>query len=132
MYVRFVTPERGGRGAHLGPFRAAYAFAEDDCVCAALREALSIEIAWFRAELPVPPWRAFKVKSRGGWRDDGLCWFVDDAREMIAHAFVLAALLRDCGLPVVKLATRSPGQILYRDAWQIVAKPAAATPVAWE
>jgi hypothetical protein len=31
------------------------------------------------------------MKSRRRWRADGICWFVDDAREMIARAFALAA-----------------------------------------
>jgi hypothetical protein len=31
-------------------------------------------------------------------------------------------------VPIAKRATRRPGQILYRDAWQIVAKPEQATP----
>jgi hypothetical protein len=54
-----------------------------------------------------------------------------DAREMIAHAFALQALLSECGVPVIKVATHRPGQILYRDAYQIVAKPEAATPTVW-
>jgi hypothetical protein len=69
------------------------------------------------------------VKSRGRWYSEGVCWFVDDAREMIARAFALAALLRECDLPVTKLATRHPGQILYRDRWQVVAKPGEETPL---
>ena len=60
-----------------------------------------------------------------------LCWFVDDAREMIAHAFALASMVRECGVPVTKVATHRPGTILYRDAYQIVAKPEAATPTVW-
>jgi hypothetical protein len=31
-------------------------------------------------------------------------------REMIARAF---ALIRECGVPAAKVATRRPGQILY-------------------
>ena len=75
-----------------------------------------------------PRWR---VKSRRRWRADGICWFVDDAREMIARAFALAALIGEAGVPARKVATRRPGTILYRDRWQIVAKPEEATPVTW-
>lgn len=71
------------------------------------------------------------MKSRGRWLSDGICWFVDDDREMIAHAFALAALIGEAGVPASKVATRRPGTILYRDPWQIVAKPEAATPVTW-
>ncbi len=71
------------------------------------------------------------MKSRRRFRPDGICWFTDSAREAIARAFAVAALLRDCGVPVAKVATHRPGQILYRDAWQIVAKPDEATPTTW-
>jgi len=40
-------------------------------------------------------------------------------------------LIGALGAPAAKVATRKPGQILHRDAWQIVAKPAPGTPVAW-
>ena len=75
--------------------------------------------------LPVPKPRreAFCVKSRGHWRPEGICWFVSDAREMIARAFVLASLLDELGVPVRKVAAECPGTILYRDPWQVVAKP---------
>jgi hypothetical protein len=138
MYVRFITPwwPLGiARGRLMPPavdsglFGPAYACARDAEVPAVLREALWTEIEWFEANLPVPS--RFGVKSRGRWLPDGICWFVDDAREMIARAFALAALIGDAGVPARKVATRRPGTILYRDAWQIVAKPEAATPARW-
>lgn len=131
MYVRFIVPRRGRRDVDLGLFRHAKSHAEDSRVHAALREAIRIELDWFNANLPIPRRRAFLVKSRGRWLPDGICWFVDDAREMIARSFALASLLRECGLSATKVATRYPGQILYRDAWQVVAKPEEGTPVAW-
>jgi hypothetical protein len=50
---------------------------------------------------------------------------------MIARAYGLAALIGEAGVPTRKVATRRPGTMLYRDAWQIVAKPEAATPTSW-
>ena len=131
MYVRFVTPWRGSRGINLGLFGPAGDCERDCSVGAALREAIWIELDWFAVNLPVPARSAFLVKSRRRWYPDGICWFVDEAREMIARAFTLASLLRECGVPVTKVATRRPGQILYRDDFQIVAKPEASTPAAW-
>lgn len=58
-------------------------------------------------------------------------YFYTAAREMVTHGFTLALLLRECGVPVSKLATHRPGQILYPDDYQIVAKPDAATPTLW-
>ena len=131
-YVRFITPARRLRrvDANCGPFGPAYAVLRERDVPEVLREAIWQEIDWFEQNLPVPTPRldAFCVKSRKRWYPDGICWFVAEAREMIAHAFVLASLLREVGVPVRKVATPRPGTVLYRDPWQIVAKPCPATP----
>ncbi len=131
MYVRFIAPgcvlRRGVDGGLFGPaLDFKYSDCEDPLVIAIARE-----IDWFNRELPAPDARHFRVKSRRRWWRDGICWFHGDAAEMIRHAHVLAALLRECGVPISKVATRRPGEILYRDDWQIVAKPCAATPVRW-
>lgn len=132
MFVRFITPWwEFRRGVDSGPFGPAGDCVSDREVGAALRAAIGHELDWFDANLPVPGWHAFRVKSRRCWRSDGICWFADSAREMIAHAFALAALLGECGIPVRKVATGRPGTILYRDDYQIVAKPDAATPTLW-
>ena len=131
MYVRFISPWRIRRGVDQGLFGPAYDASRAPAVAEPLRVALRHELDWFEANLPVPARDRFRVRSRKVWRPDGICWFVDEAREAIAHAFAVAALLRDCGVEVVKVATRRPGQILYRDAWQIVAKPEEATPTSW-
>jgi hypothetical protein len=132
MYIRFITLWwEVRRGVHYGLFGPAYECARDADVPLVLREALWTEIDWFEANLPVPERSSFLVKSRRRFRADGICWFTDSAREAIARAFAVAALLRDCGVPVAKVATHRPGQILYRDAWQIVAKPDEATPTTW-
>jgi hypothetical protein len=131
-YVRFITPQRRLRrvDADCGPFGPAYDAVWDPCVPRVLQDAIWCEIDWFNRNLPVPTPRrdAFCVKSRGRWYPDGICWFVAEAREMIAHAFVLASLLRETGVPVRKVWAHRPGTVLYRDAWQIVAKPIEATP----
>ena len=96
-----------------------------------LRVALRHELGWFEAHLPVPRLGGFCVKSKRSWRKVGICWFPRDAREMIAHAFILALLLRECGVAVSKVATHRPGHILHRDPYQVVAKPEPATPMVW-
>lgn len=39
------------------------------------------------------------------------------------RAYVMASLIEDCGVTVARQLSECPGQILYRDNWQIVAKP---------
>ena len=132
MYIRFISPERASRGRGCyGLFQAAVDLVYDeqipDFVYAPVRE----ELDWFNANLPAPKDRHFCVRSRKVWRDDGICWFRDDAREMIAHAHLLARLVREWHVPITLLNTRNPGQILYQDDYQIVAKPDADTLVGW-
>ena len=123
MFLRFTVPGTVTRARVApGPFRTAYDVCywsdrHDDPVIAAIRR----ELDWFGEWLPVP--RRFGVVAKGRHWSDGVCWFRDEAREMVGHAYVLAALLAECGVPVERTWTRDPGQILYRDRWQVVAKP---------
>ena len=130
MYIRFITPWwRMRRDVDCGLFGPAYEATRSERVSEALRIAIRIQLDFFEAELPVPRHSAFRVKSRGRWYSDGICWFTGDADRMIAEAFILAALIEEAGMPVRKLATHRPGTIFYRDPWQIVAKPRRGTPV---
>lgn len=131
MYVRFFSSWPVRRGVDSGLFGPAYAYARWPGTGEGLSRALWAEIDWFEANLPVPPRARFAVKSRKRMRNAGICWFQPDAAEMIAHGFVLAALLGECDVPVTKVATHRPGQILYRDRWQVVAKPEEGTPSRW-
>ena len=130
-YVRFITPAWRVRRveADCGLFGPAYDALWDREVPEVLRRAIGQEVDWFEQNLPVPPYRSFRVKSRKRWYPDGICWFVSEAREMIARAFVLASLLHETGVPVRKVWADRVGTVLYRDAWQIVAKPNEATPL---
>lgn len=132
-YVRFITPARRLRRveADCGPFGPAYDAVWASDVPDVLRDAIWQELDWFERNLPVPTPRrdAFCVKSRKRWYAEGICWFVAEAREMIEHAFVLASLLRDVGVPVRKVWADHVGTVLYRDPWQVVAKPIEATPI---
>ncbi|MFN3459192.1 MAG: hypothetical protein ACK4Z8_16575, partial [Novosphingobium sp.] len=122
MYVRFTTPGVVTRASVApGPFNTAYDLwwdrDEDTPALLALRR----ELDWFDEWLPVP--KRFTVVAKGRRWSDGVCWFRDDAREMLGHAYALAVLLEECGVPVRRQWTRDPGQLLYRDRWQVVAKP---------
>jgi hypothetical protein len=132
MYVRFVSPARADRGrGHYGIFDAAGGVIHDRAADEPLRRAIREELDWFNVHLPVPTGSHFRVKSRKHWYAEGICWFRAEAREMVRHAHLLAALVSELGVPIARLHTRRPGQILYRDDWQVVAKPAADTPVRW-
>lgn len=122
MYLRFTVPGTVTR-ARVAPglFRiAGYLWCErneDTPTLFALRR----ELDWFDEWLPVPD--RFSVRARHRHWSDGICWFRDEAREVVGHAYTLAALIEECGVPIERNWTRHPGQILYRDRWQVVAKP---------
>jgi len=126
MYLRFVTAGTVTRASlRPGLFRAAY-YMRCSLWPSPLAQAIDHELSWFGRHLPVPRGaHPFAVRAQRVWHKDGVCWFrpQEEAREAIAHAHVLGALLCECGVPVEKIATRHPGTILYRDAMQVVAKP---------
>ena len=130
MYVRFTAPVPRERGpgqwsvtrARVDPgfFRSGYDVWSGDA-SDPVKIAIRRELDWFNEYLPVPS--RVSVKAKGVWHDDGVCWFRDTAREAIAHAHTLAALIEECGIRIDRTWTRDPGQILYRDHWQVVAMP---------
>ena len=126
MYLRFITPGAVTRaGVRPGLFGAAYRL-RDAVWPSPLGHAIAHELAWFGQCLPVPRGaHPFAVRAQRVWHRDGICWFCPqpEAREAIAHAHILAALLGEGGVPVERIGTRHPGTILYRDAMQVVAKP---------
>jgi len=126
MYLRFTVPkEHGGAVTRAniasGPFWVANRLywqgdRDNDPILIGLKR----ELEWFNSSLPVP--KRFGVRARGVWWDDGVCWFRDDAGDMLHHMEVFIALIEECGVPVTRNWTRDPGQLLYRDRWQVVAK----------
>lgn len=90
-----------------------------------LREQVDAQYEWFNKNLRIP-------RNRNGGRIEvtGVCWFRAEALEHIARARHLAWLLAEAGHPTEMITTRRPGQILYRDDFQIVAKPDARTRIA--
>lgn len=132
MYLRFVSPLRCDvRGVDLGIFQCAIECRDNYENPEFIREAIRQEINWFNDYLPPPCSRAFEVKSRKRFIAVGICWFKSEARDMIRRAYALQTLLGECGYVVTRLWTKEPGQILYADDYQVVAKPAEVTPIHW-
>jgi hypothetical protein len=126
MFVRFVVCEPGVRPAR-GIFRADaidYRGLQPEWLCTQLQEHLD----WFNAQLRVP-----RVLSRERWRGrhgaQALSWFRPEAREHISRAREFARLIGEMDSLTAEIKTLYPGQILYRDDFQIVAKPGDRTPI---
>lgn len=125
MFIRFVTPSRDPRArAEVGIFRPAYDLRDRYHPWDAPWQVHEIhrEICWFCRHLAVP--HAFTVqRSRHRGQRNGVCWFRDGARDAIGHAWYLAHLLEDMGVPVCQIWSDAPGTILWSDADQVVALP---------
>ena len=65
--------------------------------------------------LPCPPF------SANNW-SDCVCWFKDSAKDWISVFHEMVAILEDSDFRVAYLTTESPGNIVYEDEFQIVAK----------
>ena len=123
MYIRFVVSELDDwSGAELGFFQPAIAVKHrrihtDDWI----REQVTEQIDWFNEHLDAPG-KLDRSAGRHG-RVYGICWFRPEAVDAISRARYLAWLLEEAGIPVLCLKQRNPGEILWRDPMQVVAKP---------
>ena len=127
-FVRFTSARPlAHTRADAGIFGPAYCVRRSDHYPQWLRNAVSAEIAWFENNLDAPT--RFGVATRRSCRNyAGLCWFRPEARPEIAHAFALAALLREGDIAIGVLETDDPGEIVYRDRAQVVAMPRRSAP----
>lgn len=129
MYIRFITPGRVDEARYAAPglFRRQRGCRGPDW----LRNAINEEYDWFNFNLDVPD--RFGVTTRRSRRAyAGLCWFRDDAHEALRHAYTLALLLGEAGVPVTRVVSNRPGDIVWRDHQQIVAMPHRDSPVLWQ
>ncbi len=118
-------------GVNRGIFGVTYDASHNTETPTYLQDAIRREVNWFCEYLPTPNEHFFEVRSRKVMRAVGICWFKSDARDMICHAFTLKALLAECGYFITTKGTGNPGQILYQDKFQIIAKPRKTTPTVW-
>ena len=123
-FIRFETARAAPmtRGATYGLFLPAYSATRASAAPEWLRGAIREELDWFETNLAVP--RRFGVVTRKSARSHaGVCWFRDDARACIRHADMLAALVEEAGVPLARIVSQTPGDIVWRDDQQVVAIP---------
>lgn len=115
MFVRFVVgADTDHHKALTGVINAACDLRDDGKLSVSEKKWLAEVGSWFDAHLPAPP---FKKRD---WPDRAVAWFKDDARESIGHIWDLVALLREHGVAVRMLKSKSPGRILYEDEYQVI------------
>ena len=128
MYLRFISPWPSDmRNVDYGIFYAVYHCRDEQLLPGYLLDELLTELSWFKNYLPSPDEHNFDY---AGHRI-GICWFKDDAKVMIRRARNMAALMAEGDVWITEARTPDPGHILYRDDYQIVAKPSKSTPTRW-
>lgn len=118
MYLRFVSKRQDPNSGFLqGVIHAAHTLREADRLDSFAEAWLQCEFDWFNQNLRVP-----SVLS--DWENRrGISWLASDATEHIARMRSIAALVRENGVAVRVLKSRDPGLVIYRDKFQVVAKP---------
>ncbi len=123
MYFRYVVRDRDVRlGLELGFFQRAYMVRNNEIESPSwIRAILWDELGWINLNLDVPE----RFGRRGGRRGriEGICWFRPEAGEAIKRARYVAWLMSEASVPVEELRREDPGEIIWRDDQQVVAKP---------
>jgi len=122
VYLRFIVlAPRRRRG--LGLFRADTWLLDDPTLPEWLRRPIDEHFAWFNEHLPMPR----NASRRTRLPPAAICWFRPQAHDHIARARELAWLIDEAGHPTAMVKTRRVGDVIYRDDFQVVAKPEAST-----
>ena len=118
MYLRFTIQKQDPESKRkTGLLAAAHTIRDEADLSveehATIREALQ----WFNDHLEIPP------VLRDAETERALSWFKPEAKKPIAHMWALAEIVERFGYVVEFQKTKDPGEILYEDGWQVVARP---------
>lgn len=123
MLLRFQGQQPNlGTASKLGIFQLAldrpdlpkYAFDE-----------LQTNMAWLRQHLKSPEILDEDEHYRA------IAWFKPEAHEPLERIWAIKAVLEEFGYPIDLVKTTTPGQVIYEDEWQIIAKPFRKSPYVW-
>jgi len=121
MYLRFVegTDSQDGRWL-TGVITAARVLKDEGRLEPYQVDIVEATYVWLNQHVPCPPFQ--RNLGSGKWTADAVAWFLPGATEAIQRMWELVAVLKDHDIPVRVLRTASPGMIVYRDEYQIVAE----------
>jgi hypothetical protein len=118
MLVRFCILRRDPEShSPQGIFQAALELRDQGRLEGYEEDWLERELSWLRMHLPTPNCLRDKGNARA------ICWFKNSAQRAIDKVRGIVALLETKDMPVRMVATSDPGQIVYEDKFQVVAKP---------
>jgi len=119
VYIRFNTYRRDeDSGRRQGVFQAAYRLLDGGDLARDEWKAIRAALDWFKQHLPAPK----DIDPRA------IFWFDATAGESTRHVWALVNLLREHGIESEMIRTDEPGEVVYRDAYQVGAIPSKRTP----
>ncbi|APE22812.1 MULTISPECIES: hypothetical protein [Streptomyces] len=122
-HVRYQSPNRGPRGHHTGIFGLTNLLAREGRLSPEEWAVWRASNDWYDAHFPDPT--AVDPTVYDPERNPGAAaWFRPTATEALARVAPYLRILRDHGVPCVRLESADPGRIVYEDAYQVVVVPA--------
>ena len=120
MFIRFLSSEidRDSQVA-AGLFCAASRLRWTDEVPDYELDALSDLTEWFNIHLESP----FEYLPRTGRFERAICWFKPTAREHLARAWEMIAILERNDVLIWTIRSRKTGYVYYEDEAQVFAEP---------
>jgi len=118
MYLRFQGRIKNKRAdSYLGIFQIAYELRDSELLETHYEVELLKNIKWLKTHLKSPK----ELNQAENFR--ALSWFNSRATEPLKRIRAIKLILEEYGYIIDILKTNQPGNIIYEDGWQVVAKP---------
>ena len=118
MYLRFQgrVPNLG-TASKLGIFQLAFELRDRIDLPDYVDHELQRHLNWLKTNLESP-----KALDKW-WNYRAISWFTSSAKEPLDRIWAIKAILEDFGYHIDVVKTKDPGVVIYKDEWQVVAKP---------
>ena len=118
MYLRFTTLQVNSESNRkTGILVAAHELRDAGTLSKEDESLLNGTLKWFNEHLKIPKLLSEAEHFRA------LSWFKPEAEKPLQKAWGLKHFLEQHGIPIEVHKTQDPGNIIYSDGWQVVAKP---------
>lgn len=117
-YIRFESLEPlEGTPSRLGIFQIAFRVRDAHQTSVYDSNEIGQHLEWLKTHLRSPDELDLEAHKRA------ICWFRETAREPMRRVWHIKAYVEAYGHCIDVRTTRTPGNIIYRDGWQIAAIP---------
>lgn len=118
MYIRFESFRKmETSAARLGIFQVAIQLRDSGKLNSYEQDILEDNLKWLNTHLKSPEC----LREEHNFR--AICWFHFRAARPIEKVRTIMEILKEYGVQIEMVKTKDPGVIIYKDGWQVVAKP---------